>query len=292
MRHYCTLFDRSYLAKGLVMIESLMKHSSEEFKLHVLTMDHETNRLLYEFQFSNVRLMWLTYFEQALNLQPMKENRTWKEYCWTCASSLMEYLMPWVGEVTYLDADLIFFSDPKVIHDEIAEREIAITPHRFPARLKSKEINGRYNVAWVTAKPTAAGMKCISTWARNCRDWCFARNEGIKFGDQRYLDTWETDFPHRVCSISNIGANLAPWNAEQYEITAGPLVDGKPVVFYHLHEFQNEQKLTGYPVSEGQRRHIYRPYIDAWQEAHAKIAAIEERLAEERRMIEMQGQRA
>lgn len=292
MRHYCTLFDMNYLTKGLVMHESLLKHSSEDFTLHILSMDLESHRMIYELQLPNVQQMWLPNFEVSLNLSEMKSNRSWKEYCWTCGSNLMEYLMPWLGEVTYVDADLMFFSDPKIVHEEIGSRSIGITPHRFPERLKKMERNGRYNVAWVTGKPTSSGFKCIASWAKNCRDWCYARNEGDKFGDQRYLDTWETDFPGEVCSISNVGVNLAPWNSEQYSITEGPNVDGHPVVFYHLHEFQNPDKLTGYPISEGQRRHIYTPYIERWTAMTEKINALQQQMDEQRRLIEMEGQRA
>jgi len=37
----CTLFDHNYLDKGLVMIESLLKHDPE-LEIHVLCLDDKT----------------------------------------------------------------------------------------------------------------------------------------------------------------------------------------------------------------------------------------------------------
>ena len=294
MRHYCTLSDRNYLPKLVTMLESLKRHSPEPFEVHVLCMDMDALWLLYDLQLGeHVKLMSLADFEYAMNLSEIKNNRTWREYCWTCASNLMEYLMPWVGGVTYLDADVFFFSDPKVIFDEIGDKSLGITPHRFPLERRHMERNGRYNVGWVTAADTPAGRKCIARWAKNCRDWCYNRIEGKNAcGDQRYLDDWETDFPGEVHSIQNIGANLAPWNVSQYQMNQGPTVDGNPVVFYHLHEFVDESKLTNYAIRTQDIAFIYAPYLADWKSVNERIAAAEIQRAEGMKAIEMQGQTA
>lgn len=293
MRHYCTLSDRAYLAKLLAMHDSLLRHSSEDFTLHVLVMDVEAYSLLNEVKLPRVELIPLSGFERALNLSEIKKGRTWTEFCWTCASNFMEYLMPWIGDMTYLDADLFFFSDPKVIFDEIGERSIGITPHRFPLHRKHMEVNGRFNVGLVHAKNTEVGRRCVAQWAQQCRDWCYNRIEGSHAcGDQKYLDTWEADYLGEVCAISNRGVNLAPWNVEQYGVRSGPTVDGVSVVFYHLHEFKSPDQLTNYPLRDEDRAYIYAPYIAAWTEANCRIREMELKHAAYRREIEMAGQRA
>lgn len=281
------------MAKGLVLHESLSRHSSEPFTLHILAMDTETQWMLQDMHLANVEVYPLSTFERAMHLSPQKKARTWTEFCWTCAGSFMEYLMPFIGDLTYLDADLMFFSDPKVVFDEIGERSIGITPHRFPAHRKHKEANGVYNVGWVTAKNTDAGRKCIARWAAQCREWCFNREEGSHAcGDQKYLDTWPTDYPGEVCAIQNPGVNLAPWNVEQYAIGEGPTVDGKPVVFYHLHEYIDPHHLTKYTLRAEDRAFIYFPYNKAWLSAWERISDVEARAAEERKLAEMEAQRA
>lgn len=295
MRHYCTLFDRNYLAKGLCLHESLSRHSSEPFVLHILAMDQETQWMLDDFRLENVEVTPLSTFERTLNLTKIKEGRTWAEYCWTCASNFMEYLLPWMPPdgVTYLDADMYVFSDPKVVFDEIGDKSIGITPHRFPAWRKDKEINGKFNVGLVYAKNTDAGRKCIAQWAANCRAWCFNRVEGDHAcGDQKYLDDFERDYPGEVCAIQNIGVNLAPWNIDQYRIEEGPKVDGQPVVFYHLHEFQNAIKLSNYKLRFEDALYIYGRYVLAWMDANTRIVEAERKAAEQRHLIEMEAQRA
>ena len=57
-------------------------------------------------------------------------------------------------------------------------------------------------------------------------------------GDQKYLDEWPKLYPS--CKvIENIGAGLAPWNFEQFDIVSEldgtVLVNGEPLIFYHFH---------------------------------------------------------
>ncbi len=297
MHHYCTLFDRNYLAKGLVLQESLEKHSSEPFTLHILAMDHETLERLYALQLSNVHLMPLDTFEEAMHLARIREGRTWAEYCWTCGSNLMEYLMGWLdAAVTYLDADLMFFADPQVMFTELGERSIAIVPHRLIPEKKHLAVNGIFNVGWVTIKNTPAGKRCIDTWAKQCRDWCFNRVEGPKFADQKYLDTWPGDYPGEVAVIQNIGANVAPWNVGHWLVTEGPEVNGVPVCFYHYHEFQElgggALQLTNYRLRAEDSQYLYDPYIDAYDRAKARIRGAECEIEERQRQMELESERA
>lgn len=293
MRNYCTLSDRVYLPKLLALHESLVRHSSEDSRLYILAMDLQTGWIVDELKLDRATVIPLATFERELNLKPVRESRTHQEYCWTCASSLLDYMLRTVGDCTYLDADLFFFSDPLAIFDEIGGRSIGITPHRFPASRKHKEENGRFNVGWVSAVANTTGKVCISRWAQQCREWCFNRVEAHHAcGDQKYLDVWPIAFPGEVCEISNAGVNLAPWNIEQYRIAEGPTVDEKPVVFYHYHEFESPVNLTGYPMRSEDLKYIYAPYISGWNEAAVKVSYIEAIWRTEHKAIEVQAIRA
>ncbi len=281
-RNYCTLFDAGYMAKGLALYESLMKHSSEPFTLHVLAMCPQTERILNEMALPNMHVMTLTGFERAMNLEEIRKGRTWAEYCWGCASNLMEYMLPWMddGGITYLDSDILFFSDPKVIFDEVGKRSIGITSHRFsPSEELRLGKNGKFNVGIVVARNSETGRNCIARWAKQCRDRC---SSDVGCGDQLYLDEWPILYGDECCSIQNPGVNLGPWSLDHIEVAAIELNS------FHFHEFVDREHMTGYRLRQIHLDNIYLPYVTAIEEANDRIRVTEQTLAD--RMAEAEKQ--
>lgn len=279
-RHFATLFDSAYCAKGLALHESLLKHSSEPFVLHILACDTDTFYMLSDMKLKNVEVIPLEPFESAMKMQPVKASRSHVEYMWTLASSFMEYLLPWFDSLTYLDADIFFFSDPKVIFEEIGERSIGIVPHRFNEKERKRlGKNGEFNVGVVYAKNSPVGLKCISKWANQTREWCFGRNEGGKFGDQAYLDSWPTEYRDECFIIYHLGVNLGPWAVGNYEIgrdDEGIAIAEPNLIFtlicYHFHEFIDQNNLTKWKLRPEDRDLIYAPYVKAFNAAQERIA--------------------
>ena len=242
-RHFCTLFDQNYLLKAIVMIESLARHCNNAV-IHVLCMDERTRRILNALDLPGVLMLSLSDVEDDALLR-VKRSRSIAEYCWTLSSSLCLHVMemrPEVGAITYVDADLVFFSNLDPIFDEIGEASIAIIEHRFKQELIDREVGyGRFNVQWVGFRRTSAGMSCLRHWRSQCIEWCFARLEVGRFGDQKYLDSWPNDFPGEVHIVANPGAGVAPWNYTEYVFHAIDdkiFVNSSPLVFYHFHQFQ------------------------------------------------------
>jgi hypothetical protein len=283
MRQYCTLFDRNYFVKGMLLYESLLKHSSQDFTLHVLACDRWTENALREAKLEKVKIIPLDVFEYQLRLMEVRESRSWKEYLWTLASQFLEDVLRGYREVTYLDADLYFFSDPEQVFAEIGEASIAITPHRFIESKKHLECNGKFNVGWVTIRETAMGLECIRRWAAQTRARC---SEYIGCGDQLFLDEWPELYGNHVHVIEHIGVNLAPWNLANYSLRQIPdlqILDVhrleygyNPVVFFHLHEFAERAdgtfQLTNYELRPEDIRLIYEPYIEAYKAVKEKFS--------------------
>lgn len=275
-RHFCTLFDSAYAAKGLVLHESLLRHSSEPFTLHILTMDSGVFWMLDVLQLPHVKLIPLDAFEYAMHMETVRASRRWQEYCWSAASSLMCLVLqfPNIDAVTYLDADLWFMSDPKVVFDEIGGCSISIVPHRFIQSKRYLEINGTFNVSWVTFRNNDVGQRCAARWQGQVRDWCYNRVEpGHACGDQLYLNEFPDLYGDECHIIQNIGANLAPWNLANYHIHLRDqrvYADDTPAVFFHAHEFMDERHLTNYELRPEDML-IYDRYVDAWQHANARM---------------------
>lgn len=285
MRNYCTLFDKNYLAKGLAMCRSLLRVAPES-RIWVLCMDEETRGLLEKVKEKNMELLSLSHVEDK-ELLRVKSGRTTAEYCWTLSSSLPLYILekhPEVEMITYLDSDLYFFSSPQALYQEIGSASVVIVPHRYTPALKHLEAqSGTYNVAWVGFRNNNQGLTALRWWRERVLEWCYARFEDGKFGDQMYLNDWPTRF-EGVHAVRHVGANLAPWNASQYTIRSEPegvVVDNKPLIFYHFQGLRIYPDMTflasssEYDLSATLRAAVYEPHYAELRKAYADLRRIE-----------------
>ena len=242
-KHYfCTLFDSAYLLKGVAMLRSL-KLFCPEAEVFVLCMDEECKSILGQLGLAYIHCIPLADIEDD-SLLEAKKDRGVAEYCWTLSPCLPWFILqkhPEINMITYLDADLMFYSDIDPLFQEIGNASIAIIEHRFTERLKDREVNGRFCVEWVSFQRDEQGMSCLNRWREQCIEWCYYRLEDGKMGDQKYLDEWPEKYS--FCHIlMHPGAGIAPWNYAQYKFGYDAMgritVQGEPLIFYHFHQFQ------------------------------------------------------
>lgn len=274
MLHFCTLFDSNYLTRGLAMIESLEKYCSS-YHIYVFSFDDICYQILSDLKLKNVTIISLKEFENE-ELLKIKPTRTTAEYCWTCTPSVIIYSLNKFNleSCTYLDADIYFYSDPSTLFKEINDNSIVITKHNFSEKYKFfLTISGIYNVQFVFFKNNEHGMKVLYWWKEKCIEWCYGRNEGDKYGDQKYLDIWPTSFKG-VHIMKNLGGGIAPWNVQFYEFTENNRIiylrikkdeEKFRLIFYHFHNFKIDNKgfaLTYlYDLSQEIIDLIYKPYL-------------------------------
>ena len=276
MEHFCTYFDHRFLPQGLALLESLRKRR-KEFVLWVLCLDESCQQAVALLAAPEVRPIALSLLEAAdPSLRQAKNNRSLIEYYFTCSPVWPLYLLgahPEIRRITYLDADLFFFSDPQALLDATREASIAIIPHRFPVKQKERERFGRYNVGWISFRNDDHARACLRWWRQQCLEWCYDCVKPGRFADQKYLDEWPKRFKH-VQIIDHKGANLAPWNLGNYQVKETPdaiMVDDKPLIFFHFHGVKRirswlyDVQLAAYGLvlSGAVRRAIYRPYLQA-----------------------------
>ena len=274
--NFCTLFDKNYLYKGLALYNSLKKNC-ENFKLFILCMDDVTYSLLHKMNLESVELVPLKEFEDE-ELLKIKNTRTWAEYCWTCTASLILFLLkkyPDLEMMTYLDADLYFFSGPDPIFQEFGEDNIFITEHNPSPELIRLLVYGKYNVQFVIFRNNNEGLKALRWWREKTIERCFSRKFGknMQGGDQIYLNDWTTRF-EKVHVLKNVKLCLAPWNVNKYNIImkdGNIYIDDTKLVFYHFHSFEinglNKFTLAdgAYKITKNARAFIYKPYIEEIQ---------------------------
>lgn len=274
MDHFCTYFDRNYLAQGLTLYRSLMDHSGP-FTLWVLCFDDAAHEVLSGLNLANLRPVSLLEFEEGDDaLLNAKRNRGLVEYFFTCTPSWLLFLLnrhPELERITYLDADLMFYAAPSPVFEELGDRSILIVGHRFPEKLRHLESSfGIYNVGLLAFRNDPIGRGCLRWWRDRCLEWCFDRPEKGRFADQKYLDDWPARF-ERVVVLRNKGAGLAPWNHMNYRVRFqdGEIrVDGDPLIFYHFQgvriinrRFFDPGTYRYGPMPSALRRRLYSRYV-------------------------------
>jgi hypothetical protein len=274
MYHFCTYFDRHYLVRGLSLYYSLLEHAGT-FKLYILCFDTLTYNTLKVLELNGVELISLEALERFdPELAETKCTRTLMEYYFTCTPCLQLYVLSNFQDVhvlTYLDADLFFFSSPEPLFAEMGAGSILIGRHRFSPRLRHLEVYGVHAVSMLAFRNDSNAIECLRWWRDRCIEWCYDREEKGKFADQKYLDDWPTRFPGTVVT-QHKGADLAPWNISGYELSereSSIFVDNDPLIFYHFHMlrtvnpvwFDTGLRVYGVQLSSIIRRRIYAPYI-------------------------------
>ena len=276
VEHYVTLFDNNFLPLGLCLHGSLQHHGGA-FVLWVLCMDEAVERNLRALALPNVRLIPLAEAETT-SLRSVKDSRTRAEYCWTITPFTADFVFARdasVMRVTYIDADLFFFAPPTPLFAEFeaSGKDVLITEHAYAPQYDNTLLSGRFCVQFVTLRRTQAAAEVLHWWQARCIEWCYARCEDGKYGDQKYLDQWPVLFGNSVHIFSDPDQTLAPWNAD-YRIGLG-LKHPRPV-FYHFHGLRvvapHRIKLfSGHRIVAA--RFLYEEYVAAMHETAARLQA-------------------
>jgi hypothetical protein len=298
---FITLFDANYLPRGLALYQSLVR-TCPDFRLRVVCMDDESATVLQRLQLPHLVVIPVSALERHdRELARLRNDRTAVEYCWTATPAVCLYALetePELTEITYLDADLMFFSDPQPLFAELGQDAVLIVPHRYAREHRHKAAtSGIYNVEWLTFRRDADGLAALRWWHDRCIEWCYARYEDGKMGDQKYLDDWPARFP-RVHVLEHPGGGLAPWNVTDHQLDerdSRPTVDGQPLIFYHHHSLRLYRRTpaarlaaaagqlrsgelattlfwtTNYDVSATEARLVWLPYLKALGDAQALI---------------------
>jgi len=235
--NFVTLFDSHYLPQGLCLHRSLEQHG-RPYHLWAVAVDDACASALEKIGLSNTTIIRLQEVENEA-LRSVKASRSVGEYCWTLTPFLPSYLfqrMPQLERVTYVDADLFFFQPPSILIDEFlgSAKHVLITEHAFAPEYAARIQFGRFCVQFVTFRNTEPARRVLAWWQDRCIEWCYAREEAGKFGDQKYLDAWPKLFAQEVHVLEQREKTLAPWNVAHLSRR------GRPVqpVFYHFHSLK------------------------------------------------------
>jgi hypothetical protein len=270
------------------MYQSLKEHL-DDFCLYVFPFDDECLKILKELNLPNIVVVSLQEFEDE-ELLKIKNTRSPMEYCWTCSSNSTWYTLKKYNleSITYIDADLYFYSSPEPIFNELGNDSILITEHRFSRDKDKAALAGKYCVQFMTFKNNPDGWRALDWWRTACLNWCYAKYEDNKFGDQKYLDDWMTRFSG-VHELQHLGGGVAIWNINNYNISmeSGSLqviekssAKKFPLIFYHFHSvklFRLGNRIIGestQPIIHNVQKLIYNSYTRGLTQAFDVVKTV------------------
>lgn len=269
--HYITLFDSHFLPQGLALLASMKRHAGK-FCLWVLCMDDACFQFLRAQGDDHVRPVSLADIETP-ELLAVKRQRTTAEYCWTLTPFTPRIVFERdqsVGRVTYIDADIHFLHNPGPLFSEFEQsgKAVLITEHAYAADMDASRTSGKYCVQFMTFK-RGDSEEVRAWWESRCIEWCYARVEDGKFGDQKYLDDWPERFPDAVHVLEGIHQLLAPWNAWRF-----PHCNA---IIYHFHGTRllgSGDIFLGFnPLPETVIRWVYTAYHRDLKDALSQLSA-------------------
>lgn len=268
VEHFVTLFDNNFLPIGLCLHSSLLKHGTP-FHLWILCMDEIVEQNLQRLALPHVSLIPVREVEDGRLLE-IKPTRSRGEYCWTLTPFSAQFVFDRDAQaerVTYLDADLFFFASPKLLLDEFEHsgKHVLITEHAYDpryGRFGRAKRSGRFCVQFVTFRRSPEAVKVMHWWQDRCLEWCYARVEDGKFGDQKYLDQWPILFEHEVHILQHKEKTLAPWNVRYFERQGHGSIEP---AFYHFHGLRilspdRLQLYSGYQIGKAAEA-LYQAYL-------------------------------
>lgn len=268
--HFCTIFDSNFLTIGVTLARTLAQHCSDA-TLWVICLDERVYEQLTQLNLPDVRPVALSDVETT-KLLAIKSKRSRAEYAWTLtpfACDTVFRLAPEVSRATYIDADLGFFDSPMLLIDEMVEagKDVLITEHAFAPEYAHGIKHGRFCVQFMTFNRSDAGMKVMRQWQNQVLDWCYARLENGRFGDQMYLDVWPQEHGQVVHILKQTQRTLAPWNVSHVAESRGTL---EPV-FFHFHglRFVTPKRLrlySGYRINAAARG-LYDQYLESLRQS-------------------------
>lgn len=253
---------------------SSLERFCSNYHLFVFAFDNASYEYLAKQDLKNSTIIPLEDFENE-KLLNVKELRTKGEYCWTCTSSTIKYCIDnySIDHCTYLDADLYFFNDPRILLNEVlTDQNTLITDHRYTKIYDQSKTSGKYCVQFITFFNNNESMKALNWWVDSCIEWCYARVEDGKFGDQKYIESFPTKFSN-IHVLKHLGGGVAPWNVQQYNFFQKQGIYGIEkktgkefeLVFYHFHALKyienNKVELSVYDLKKDIINLLYKPYI-------------------------------
>ncbi len=256
------------------MLRSLLSFDPDA-AICVLALDEPCERVLLDVFRSSIRVTSLRELHAARpRIAALRESRTPWAYYATLKPAFVRIILESHARpatVTFVDADMRFFSDPSPAYGELKGAEIGLSPHRFSPSLQGLDRYGTYNAGWIYWRAGTVASQCISDWENDCTASCDpeVQSDG-RFMNQGYLNLWPDRY-ESVHILRHPGVNLAPWNIDGHELKqeqAKIFADDRPLICHHFSGLLRDVSGSWHSIYPQPRQFdmvqhsIYKPYLD------------------------------
>lgn len=259
-----------------MLYNSLNKYDTD-FQFFFICQSKDAKSLLELMRLEKAVILDIEQVEkQDSELAIVKATRNNKEYSWTSKGSILLYLFnnyPELDHLLWLDSDIIFYSSPEPIFNQLNNCSVLLTKERFPEKyMDLNNIYGIFNTGLMGFKKNANSLKYLQTFRWKCIDWCYDRVEPGKWSDQMYINYWPWLYQD-IKVIEDIGINVTGWNVQEksvHKIDNEIYINSNKLIFFHFSGFRynnyNEYDLCCYiHLPKDAIRLIYIPYVTAYR---------------------------
>lgn len=256
---FCTVADKSYVHKALVMIRSLERHHPganvawlclDDESYEVAMRMHDEGFIpgfLLPCHISKLMRQYKELAELKHNINASQYGDAYSQWCWTLAPFFTWHLgktynsNPESEPLFYIDADIWFPVNGKqsifnIIFEYAKSHQKGILVHSHrnvdPGKYDTKDTSGYYNVGIIGFTPDNSGQLALEWWKNIMLNpynvW--AKDYG-SCGDQKYLDLLPILFnPDHILEFDAVLPinHGAPWNVRRHIYHPGEQVQYLP----------------------------------------------------------------
>jgi hypothetical protein len=220
MDRLCTIIAQNYMPQAMALLEST-REIYPDIEFYVLITD-ATSRMQPLLESAQVLLPtdldidpeWLADMQSYYD--PVEFATSLKPFL------LSTLLTPSVSTVTFLDPDILLFSELTQGFAAAKISGIALSPHRLtPAEIKGKKSGelsflkyGVFNLGYICVGQL--GKPMLEWWGARLRWFCTRFPNDVIFTDQKWMDLVPALFTFSV--IRNFGYDVAPWNINERKL--------------------------------------------------------------------------
>ena len=249
-----TICSYSNLNQAIVLFESIQSHATKPFSFTCFLVDNIPEES--GFSEAGFKLVKVAELSSSLpDFSTLKLQYNAFELCCALKSFCGETMMKTSSQdevLVYLDSDILFYNDIKLIEDEMTGVDILLTPHFTNPppdfeKISELDVNnsGLYNGGFVAFRNNKTGNEFIAWWKERMKKYCFTDFRNGMFVDQVWLNFVPLYF-QQVLISKHQGLNVAYWNFHERTISQDDnkqwRVNNVPLVFLHFSGYRLYRK--------------------------------------------------